>query len=83
MVNIRFGCNNANGVATWNSGTHGTDGRFLAMQTDGNLVLYSSNWTPIWHTHTNGQNGSHLTLQNDGNLVIYNPATGTAVWNIY
>jgi hypothetical protein len=47
-------------------------GSYLAMQTDGNLVLYSASNSAIW---ASGSNGSwpgpiSLSLQNDGNLVI-------------
>jgi hypothetical protein len=45
----------------------------LAMQTDGNLVLYSGR-TALWHTQTGGNKGSRLAMQTDGNLVIYNAA---------
>lgn len=57
-------------------------GLVLAMQADGNLVLYSGA-TPLWYTGTAGQNcgtGACLaTFQNDGNLVVYNGST--ALWN--
>ena len=46
-------------------------GRYkLAMQSDGNLVLY---WEgqPLWNSGTRGDAPDHLIMQNDGNLVIY------------
>ena len=47
------------------------DGRFeLAMQTDGNLVLYSDG-VATWSTHTNGANGYVMIMQTDGNFVLY------------
>jgi hypothetical protein len=51
----------------------------LAMQTDGNLVIYG-NGCVVWASNTAGT-GSHddLSMQTDGNLVIYTSA-GKAVW---
>jgi len=47
------------------------DGRFtLAMQTDGNFVLYQGS-KPLWATMTNGHGGYIAVMQNDGNLVVY------------
>ena len=47
------------------------DGRFqLAMQTDGNLVLYSFG-VPLWATGTNGAGGDVAVMQGDGNFVLY------------
>ena len=55
------------------------DGRFhLAMQSDGNLVLYQANG-PIWATGTNGRGGVKARMQTDGNLVVYTSG-GTAIW---
>lgn len=51
----------------------------LILQSDGNLVLYSSG-TPIWASGTHGQNVSRLTMQSDGNLVLY-ATNGTPIWN--
>ena len=45
------------------------DGRFrIAMQTDGNLVVYSSG-VATWTTHTN--TGDIVVMQTDGNFVLY------------
>jgi hypothetical protein len=50
---------------------HSCDGRFeLAMQSDGNLVLYSSG-TALWSSATNGKGGDVAVMQGDGNFVIY------------
>lgn len=47
------------------------DGRFqLAMQTDGNFVLYEGGQA-LWATHTDGSDGFAATFQGDGNLVVY------------
>lgn len=51
----------------------------LAMQTDGNLVLYQGS-TVKFQTATNGNPGAKAVLQADGNLVIY-PTTGPALWH--
>ena len=42
----------------------------LALQSDGNLVLY---WEgqPLWNTGTRNDAPDHLVMQNDGNLVLY------------
>ncbi len=56
------------------------DGRFaLAMQTDGNLVLYLEG-SALWNTGTNGSAAQSLQMQGDGNLVLYT-AGGTALWH--
>jgi hypothetical protein len=47
------------------------DGRFsLAMQTDGNLVLYEEGHA-LWATGTNGKLGYFMVMQGDGNFVLY------------
>jgi hypothetical protein len=42
----------------------------LAMQEDGNLVLYSLG-KPVWASFTDGQQVDRLIMQDDGNLVAY------------
>jgi hypothetical protein len=39
----------AQGAATWSSGTAGSAGAWLAVQDDGNVVLYSTTHAPIWN----------------------------------
>lgn len=52
----------------------------LAMQADGNLVLYrNSDRVALWASHTNGKGGTYARFQTDGNLVVYTPSHG-AVW---
>jgi len=55
------------------------DNRFqLAMQPDGNLVLYMGT-RPLWHTYTYGSGADRAAFQADGNLVIYTGST--PVWS--
>ncbi|HKP89224.1 MAG TPA: CHAP domain-containing protein [Thermoleophilaceae bacterium] len=56
----------------------------LVMQGDGNLVLYTANFSrALWASNTAGHSGARTAMQTDGNLVIYGPsnevlfATGT------
>ena len=54
-------------------------GRFLlAMQGDGNLVVYDRTAGPLWATYT-GTAGSYLAVQGDGNVVVYD-LSGRPVW---
>jgi hypothetical protein len=56
-------------------------GMFLAMQADGNLVLYqTATGQPLWHSATGGMNCGDcmMTFQGDGNLVLYQ--RGTPYW---
>ena len=59
------------------------DNGFLAVQADGNLVLYSSAGRALWASNTVGT-GHHnrLQLQDDGNLVLRND-TNRVVWATY
>jgi GH25 family lysozyme M1 (1,4-beta-N-acetylmuramidase) len=48
------------------------DGHYaLAMQTDGNLVLYHGGKGAIWQSLTAGSTGYAAIMQTDGNLVVY------------
>lgn len=53
----------------------------LAMQTDGNLVLYTGG-APRWATDTDGIAPQYLAMQTDGNLVLY-AAGGTPIWSTF
>ena len=56
------------------------DGRFeLALQSDGNLVLYASGMA-LWNTGTDCEYGRSLAMQTDGNLVLYSN-TGAPIWD--
>jgi murein DD-endopeptidase MepM/ murein hydrolase activator NlpD len=56
----------------------------LAMQNDGNLVIYAPAGYPLWNTGTYWQPGDWLVMQGDGNLVIYdvhgNPLWAAGTW---
>ena len=43
----------------------------LAMQTDGNLVLYEKGKGALWASGTYGTDGFAAIMQTDGNLVVY------------
>lgn len=51
----------------------------LALQTDGNGVLYKD-FVAVWSTKTAKRQVSRLTMQSDGNLVLYD-TTGKALWS--
>jgi len=44
----------------------------LAMQTDGNFVLYAGNQS-LWQSHTFNNPNAWAVMQTDGNLVVYSP----------
>ncbi|MGQ0839036.1 S8 family serine peptidase [Actinokineospora sp.] len=52
----------------------------LAMQGDGNFVLYNQANQPLWHTNTHGNPGAYLIFQGDGNVVIYT-GSGQPLWH--
>jgi len=71
-----------NGIAVMYAGQElqTADRRYrLALQTDGNLVLYSTNRV-LWSSGTLGQSASYLSMQTDGNLVLYD-TNNHALWN--
>jgi hypothetical protein len=43
------------GSPVWASGTAGNDGASLAVQNDGNVVIYSASGAALWATGTNGK----------------------------
>lgn len=59
--------------ALWHTSTHGRSTETLAMQPDGNLVLYAPGARPVWNSGTHRFAGSVLAVQDDGNVVIYAP----------
>ncbi|WP_256725499.1 hypothetical protein [Streptomyces sp. IMTB 2501] len=70
----------SSGPAIWSSHTSGNSGAYAYMQSDGNLVVYSSTGTALWSSHTSGHSGAYFLVQDDGNLVVYS-STGTALWS--
>jgi hypothetical protein len=64
--------------------TYGGALTWLVMQSDGNLVLYTTGAPGTgrhvcWATNTYRNPGSHAVYQSDGNFVVYNRA-GRATW---
>jgi hypothetical protein len=52
--------------------TSNTNGYYLSMQTDCNLVLYNSAHQWLWQTSTSGDGSAcHADMQTDGNFVLY------------
>lgn len=59
-------------LAVWYNSTTGTSGSYLAMQGDGNLVIYTSANVATWASNTTTGTANYvLKMQDDGNLVIY------------
>ncbi len=57
------------------------NGRYaLAMQADGNLVVYQDGFDALWASGTNGNGGANATVQVDGDFVVYS-AGGGALWS--
>jgi hypothetical protein len=61
----------------WQSGTSG--GTRLAMQEDGNLVIYHG-YKPLWASGTDGNPNATLRFSTNGNLVICS-ANGKLLWD--
>jgi hypothetical protein len=70
----------SSGKAVWASGTDGKPVSFMALQEDGNLVIYDHSLKPLWASGTDGQGRSRLFMQDDGNLVLYN-SINQPTWN--
>lgn len=49
----------------------GTSGYYVIMQSDGNLVEYTSGGTALWASDTSSEPGNYAVMQTDGNLVVY------------
>jgi hypothetical protein len=72
---------NSTGKALWSSITAGANTATLAMQTDGNLVLYGPSSEVFWLTNTAGHAGAYAAIQDDCHFVIYHGST--AIWATY
>jgi hypothetical protein len=70
MVRAGLQLLNSQGAVVWALGNYGAN-TFLAMQGDGNFVLYNIYGRPLWHAQTNGNPGAYLAVQDDGNVVVY------------
>ena len=68
-----------NGARLWNSNTGVSGASNLAMQADGNLVLYTPSNAPVWMSGTAGNPGSHLALSDTGVLSVVSPG-GLTLW---
>ena len=67
------------GIQIADQGLTSTDGRFhLAIQDDGNLVVYEGS-TALWAANTSGHLPGYLIMQSDGNLVFYGP-DDSVIW---
>ncbi len=53
----------------------------LAMQGDGNLVLYGPGYVARWSSGTAGKSVAYLLVQEDGNVVIYGTGSQGALWS--
>jgi hypothetical protein len=61
----------------WQSGTSGATK--LAMQEDGNLVIYQG-YKPLWASGTDGNPNATLRFSTNGNIVICS-ASGKLLWD--
>jgi PKD repeat protein len=59
----------------WNSNTYGKGGVRLILQSDGNLVLYTSSNAAVWASNTAGSGANLLRLNDNGSLVLYRGST--------
>jgi hypothetical protein len=69
----------ADGEIVWSNGVNNSSASRLTMQSDGNLVEYTSTGQPIWNSVTEGNSGAYLHIQSDGNLVVYSSG-GAPLW---
>lgn len=73
-----------NSGSLWSTGTSNHPGATLAMQGDGNLVIYEAGHSgdpsyKLWASDTSGNPGAHDVMQSDGNYVILNK-DGNPIW---
>jgi pseudomonalisin len=68
--------------AIWASGTSGNPGACGVMQTDGNLVVYSSAGNALWDSGTAGHAGAYAVMHTDG-LRASAPASSAASTSQY
>ncbi|MBT2502474.1 peptidoglycan DD-metalloendopeptidase family protein [Curtobacterium sp. ISL-83] len=68
------------GKQVWATNTAGNPGAYAAVQTDGNLVVYTAAKKPLWASHTSKVGAGQLLVQVDGNVVVYGKS-GTRAWS--
>lgn len=68
--------------ALWSAGTFGSRASILAVQRDGNVVLYDTAGRPLWSTNTFSTAVSALRLGSDASLVLAD-AGGGALWAVH
>ncbi|NEP71365.1 MULTISPECIES: hypothetical protein [Okeania] len=66
--------------SVWATNTHDQGARVLAMQADGNLVIYADGGRVLWASNTHGNPGAFLAIQQDGNVVVYTNR-GVPLWS--
>ncbi len=60
--------------------THTANPGVVAMQHDGNLVVYGHHGNALWSTGTASFPGARLAVQSDSNLVVYD-YYGFPIWS--
>jgi murein DD-endopeptidase MepM/ murein hydrolase activator NlpD len=68
------------GKQIWASKTGGNPGAYAAVQTDGNLVIYTAARKALWSSATSKAGSGQLLVQVDGNVVLYGKSD-TRVWS--
>jgi hypothetical protein len=63
----------------WASQTASQSGNYLVMQSDGNLVVDSSDGQVRWQSGTDGYPGARLAVQANGNVTVRS-TTGQLLW---
>lgn len=73
----------AGSTTLWSSRTGGAAiGGYVTMQTDGDLVIYTSGGHRVWSSGTAGTgSGNMLVMQDDANLVMYRSLSNSAPWS--
>jgi hypothetical protein len=66
-------------VQRWDTASSGSVGDILAMQGDGNLVLYNGTGGAVWSSNTWGHPGAYLAIPDTGGLVIVD-TDGSQLW---
>jgi hypothetical protein len=71
-------------LEVWRNGDHvwtadqSLAGDHVDFQTDGNLVVYTSNGSPVWASNTTFNclgNACHLAIENSGNVAVEDTST--------